>query len=65
MNSKQNGSDKINPISENPTKIKVSFDFTESLTSNNGNLGALVHIYMYMYFRKQLACALNRANTVY
>ena len=42
----QNGTDKINLISENPTKIKVKFYFTRSLMYNSGNLGcACAHVF--------------------
>ena len=37
--SNRNGTDKINSISVDLTKIKVSFDFSGSLTSLTGNLG--------------------------
>ena len=45
----------INSISENQTKIKVSFEFTRSLTSHTGNLRwACAHI----YFRKEIGVRL-------
>ena len=48
--SNQNGTDKVNVISENMTKIWVSFDFTKFLMSHIGKKGALDHI----YFRNDL-----------
>ena len=39
VNSNQYGTDKINSVSENLTKINASFDFSGSLTSDTGNLG--------------------------
>ena len=43
--SNQNGKDKVNSISENSTKIKVSLIFTVFLMSNTGNKGVLERIY--------------------
>ena len=47
VNSNRNGTDKINSISENRNKIKVSFDFfSRSLTPQTENLGcAYAHIF--------------------
>ena len=67
VNSNRNGTDKINSISENPTKIKISFDFTRSLTSHTGNLGCVCsHIFQKRSLGALIgAGALKRANTVY
>ena len=43
--SNQNGTDKVNSISENSTKNKVVLIFTEFLTSHIVNKGALEHNY--------------------
>ena len=42
--SNENETDIINSISENTTKIKVSFDFIGSMISHTGKSGALVQI---------------------
>ena len=52
--SNQNGTDIVNSISENSTKIKVSFIFTGFLMSHTRNKGALEHI----YFRNDLGLRL-------
>ena len=66
LNSNRNGTDKINSISDNPTKIKASFYFTWSLTSHTGNIGqACAHLFQRRFWDVLIgADALNRANTV-
>ena len=67
VNSNQNGTEKINSLSENLTKIKVSFDFSGSLTSQIIiDLGCVcAHVFQKRTWGVLIrAGALNRANTV-
>ena len=66
INSNRNGTGHINTISENPTKIKGSFDFTVSMTSYTRNLGCpCAHICQKSTLGAFIgAGALNRAKTV-
>ena len=66
INRNRKGTGQINPISENPTKIKVSSDFTVSMTSYTRNLGcACAHICQKSTLGALIGVgALNRANTV-
>ena len=65
VNSNRNGTDKINPISEYPTKIKEVLIFTGSLTSHTRNLGcACAHIFQKRTWGALIGTGvLNRANT--
>ena len=65
VNTNRNGRDKINSKSENLTKMKVSVDFSGSLTSLTRYLGcACAHIQKSTWGVFIGACALNRANMV-
>ena len=67
VNSNRKGTDKINSISENLTKIKVFFIFSQSLTPQTRNIGCpCAHVFQKRTCGALIgACAPNRANTVF